>query len=170
MPADAPAEGQVEAASDLKRECYTLGPYRDRELADAAAARIRQEGLPASRRSSVERELRNYWVLIPPLATKQAADAIAAQLNRRGVKDFFVTQEPPNALSLGVFSQRRYADRRVREMEDLGYEVEVEPIYRDRTVYWLDYETRGGHVVPEQVWRGSVPDAAGVERLPRDCR
>jgi hypothetical protein len=159
----------TEASAESARECFTLGPYRDRELADDAAGRIREVGLPASRRSSVERVLRSYWVLIPPLANKEAADAIAAQLKRRGVKDFFVTEEPPNAVSLGVFSQRRYADRRVSEMEHLGYEVEVEPIYRDRTVYWLDYETRSDSSVPEQVWRGSVPDGSGVERLPREC-
>jgi cell division septation protein DedD len=159
----------TEASPEPARECFTLGPYRDRDRADDVADRIREAGLPASRRSSVERVLRSYWVLIPPLPNEEAADAIAAQLKRRGVKDFFVTEEPPNAVSLGVFSQRRYADRRVSEMERLGYEVEVEPIYRDRTVYWLDYETRSDNSVPEQVWRGSVPDGSGVERLPREC-
>jgi hypothetical protein len=108
-------------------------------------------------------------VLIPPLPSKAAADAIAGQLERRGVKDFFVTEEPANAVSLGVFSQRRYAERRLRQMQDLGYEVEIEPIYRDRTVYWLDYETRADRQVSDQLWRGSVPDGGGVERLPREC-
>jgi hypothetical protein len=165
-----PTAEQENTPAEPVRECFTLGPYREREIADATAAQIRAAGLPASRRASVEPELRGYWVLIPPLSTKAAADAIAEQLQRRGVQDFFVTEEPPNAVSLGVFSQRRYAERRLRQMQELGYEVEIEPIYRDRTVYWLDYETRGDLEVAEQVWRGSMPDGGGIERLPRDCR
>jgi hypothetical protein len=49
----------------------------------------------------------SYWVIIPPLTDKAAADKKAEELKRMGVSDFYVVTEAGpyrNAISLGTFS------------------------------------------------------------------
>jgi hypothetical protein len=54
----------------------------------------------------------SYWVVIPPLSDKAAADKKAVELKRMGIGDFFVVTEAGpyrNAISLGTFSNEETA-------------------------------------------------------------
>ncbi len=64
-----------------------------------------------------------YWVFIPPLANKPAADKKAAELKWLGVSDFFVVQETgPNhlAISLGIFSSEPAAKQQLEALQAKG--------------------------------------------------
>ena len=67
-------------------------------------------------------ETAGWWVFVPPLASKAAADRRGAELKGQGVAEFFViTEDGPNrfAISLGVFKTeegaRNYVDTLVRQ-------------------------------------------------------
>jgi len=65
----------------------------------------------------------SYWVFIPPLATKQEADAKATELKKLHIQDFLVVQEngPNNrAISLGVFSSQEAADTHLENLRGKG--------------------------------------------------
>ena len=54
----------------------------------------------------------NYWVYIPPLSDKNAADKKAAELKKMGVGDYYVVGDAGpyhNAISLGSFSNEETA-------------------------------------------------------------
>ena len=60
----------------------------------------------------IERDI-GYWVYIPPLKNKAAANRKIAELKAAGVKEYFVVQTPGhwlNAISLGVFKTREAAE------------------------------------------------------------
>lgn len=64
-----------------------------------------------------------WWVFIPPLPDKAAADKKAAELRQLGISDYFVIQEAgPNrlAVSLGVFSSEKSAQDRLAELKAKG--------------------------------------------------
>ncbi len=64
-----------------------------------------------------------YWVFVPPLANKAAAEKKAAELKSIGVSDYFIVQEAGVnhlALSLGVFSTEQAAKDRLEVLRGQG--------------------------------------------------
>ena len=65
----------------------------------------------------------NYWVYIPPLASKKDADAKAGELKKLGLKDYFIVQEQgPNnrAISLGLYSTKELASAYLETLRGKG--------------------------------------------------
>lgn len=64
-----------------------------------------------------------WWVYIPPLADKAAADKKAGELRAFGISDYFIVQEAGAsryAISLGVFSSEKGGQDRLAEVKGLG--------------------------------------------------
>lgn len=81
-------------------------------VAQAEAAKLK-----ASRRSEG-----SWWVFIPPQGDKKGADKKAGELQRLGVKEFFVVTEGAQqfAISLGVFSREEAAQKRLEQLQSQG--------------------------------------------------
>ena len=150
----------------VKRSCYTLGPFmNDDDLSEAAKALI-QSGRPIEKRASDKKEQIGYWVFIPPFSTREAALSKGEELKLLGEKHLYVVKEPEkykNSISLGVFKGKSNAERRYRQMKNLGYEVKLEGRYRQDPVYWIDYsEQQGNQGLPLEKF-------VGAQRLDRPC-
>ncbi len=64
-----------------------------------------------------------WWVFIPPLPDKAAADKKAGELRDFGITDYFIVQEAGAsryAISLGVFSSEKGGQDRLAEVKALG--------------------------------------------------
>jgi hypothetical protein len=91
-------------AAQLANVCLEWGNFNDVETAAAIAAlEPLQLGKQLSQRQ-VELALA-YWVYLPPLPTRSAAEKKVAELKTQGLKDFLIIADGPqkNAISLGVF-------------------------------------------------------------------
>lgn len=91
-------------AAAVARVCRRLGPLAEADAERVNAALAGKAGLKTVLRPIEEK---SYWVFIPPLADKAAADKKAVELKRMGIGDFFVvTDAGPyrNAIALGSFS------------------------------------------------------------------
>jgi len=102
--------------------CLELGAF-----SPAEAPRVQQalEPLALGARLSQRRveEVASYWVFMPPLRNRQAANQKAAELRKLGVEDFFIVQEDPKlrfAISLGVFRTEEAARSRLGELRTKG--------------------------------------------------
>jgi len=102
--------------------CLELGGFSPGEV-----ARVQQalEPLALGSRLSQRRaeEVANYWVFMPPLRNRQAANLKAAELRKLGVEDFFIILEDPKlrfAISLGVFKTEEAARTRLAELRTKG--------------------------------------------------
>ncbi|OIR06840.1 sporulation related domain protein [mine drainage metagenome] len=72
---------------------------------------------------TAERQPDGYWVLIPSLADRQAAEKKLAELKRLGVSDYsLMTAAGPNqfAISLGLFQSKQAADERLQTLAGRG--------------------------------------------------
>ncbi len=116
-----PASSAV-AASAGTPVCLEWGEFSGADLTKAAAALAPlQLGNKLSQRQ-VEHTI-GYWVYIPPIADKNALNQKIAQLKARGVKEYFVVQEPGqwlNAISLGVFKTEETAKKFLDELRAKG--------------------------------------------------
>ena len=102
--------------------CLELGAFSPVDV-----PRVQQalEPLALGSRLSQRRaqEIASYWVFIPPLRNRQAANQKAAELKKLGVEDFFVVLEDPKArfaISLGVFKTEEAARSRLAELRTKG--------------------------------------------------
>lgn len=130
----APAAGATPAAP----VCLRLGPF-----ADAAARATLAARLPAAVEAQPEdvptRAARGWKVFLPPLASREAAQAEAARLRAAGVRDLFVLAEgeDANAIALGRFGSEDGARRRLAELQALGVQAQAAPVGGAPAQAWL---------------------------------
>ncbi len=151
------------------RLCYTLGPFKEKTEAQEVAQRFRDAGVEVSLRPSQEQEYMGMMVYIGPHDTRKQAIEVARGLAEKGVREYIIFSDPDkmNALSLGVFGLKKNAERRVAELEKLGYQPKTEMRYRQRTIYWLDY----AESEPDSLrrWIDELKDQRGISRITRQC-
>ena len=109
---------KVAALADV---CLEWGPFNDGERT-RALAELQPAGLG---RLLTQKRVENasaYWVFVPRLANKAAADKRAAELSAAGIKDLFVFDNGPQrlAISLGVFRTEDAASAYVAELGKRG--------------------------------------------------
>lgn len=126
---------------ELAARCYTLGPFKSKDDANAVRDQLTAVGLGAKRRMSKDNTRKGLWVLLPPEASRQEAKQSINQLKEKGIKDYFlvVTGEQANAVSLGVFAQSDSAQRRFEEIKELGFSPKIQAVDLPLREYWLDW-------------------------------
>jgi len=153
--------------------CYTLGPFRDLDNLRGLTREIKSYVVKADFRGREEKEQTLYWVYIKPEKTRNKAIEMGKRLKAKKIKDFYVIRdgEKENGLSLGHFRNKNGAYGLAKKVQNLGFDVVVEPVFRTYTVYWLDYQLSAGANVPESVFEKYINTAKKdkVSRLRRDC-
>ena len=159
----------VTKESPVATACYTLGPFKDKDLSDKAMAMLRGHVSDLKHRTREENEQQRYWVYIPSLKNRSEAIAKSKQLAKKKINDYYIirTGDKNNGISLGHFKEKVHAYRRLEKLKSLGFEVEIEPIYHTYIVHWLDYRLSGEQPVENGVLVEFQDD--GIARLDRSC-
>jgi hypothetical protein len=101
--------------------CVEWGPFTDAERTRALAD---LEPLALGKLLTQRRveSATAFWVYVPPLSSKAAAETRAAVLRASGIKDLFVVDSGPQrfAISLGVFRTEEAADAYLAELVAKG--------------------------------------------------
>jgi len=109
---------KVSALADV---CLEWGPLSD---GDRARALHELEPLDLARLTSQKKVevVTNYWVFIPPAATRQAADRRVEDLKAQNVRDVALVDSGPQrlAISLGAFRTEAGAQARLTALDTLG--------------------------------------------------
>ncbi|MDE0058705.1 MAG: tetratricopeptide repeat protein [Defluviicoccus sp.] len=133
-PTTGPARAIVATGSEpvsddtLSGECVRAGDFKDRSAATQAAAWMQSEGAEIIDIVYENRQDNGmHWVHLPPAASREAAQKTVRELRGKGVRDIAILRRDSrrNVVSLGVFGKRSNANRRVAQLEKLGYRVEV---------------------------------------------
>lgn len=90
----------------------------------------------------------SYWVFIPPYKTASAARDVSAQLAKAKVRDFLVVRsgEYKHGISLGLFSQRERADKRLQQVLALKLAIrrpEIQTRSTSMQSYWMVLQLSG---------------------------
>ncbi len=122
--------------------CTSLGPFADLPQASQAQAALRAAGFQPRQRMEQGEIWAGYWVSVQGLATRDAAEAALKTLTANGIGDVYVMpgSDPPNVLSLGVFSDYQRAQRRLDEVRAIGLTPRIDDRKRAGSVYWIDVE------------------------------
>lgn len=142
VPEPLPAASARAAANGERAPlCYMAGPYAD-EL-DARHLLARAAALSFSGRiNTVEiatGEPAEYWVLVPPRASRAEAMRVLRELQQRSYDSYIVTQgELAEAVSLGLFRNKESAYRLQKTIEGYDIPAEVRVMNKASREYWVE--------------------------------
>ena len=160
-----------EASSPMRDEssCYTLGPFKDKNIMQQLRETIAEYVTDMSVRKRQESEKHRYWVYVPALPDRKQAKLVAKQLRQKNINDFYIvlSGKSKNSISLGHYREQKHANLRMKRVIDLGLKAEIDVIYRDYDIYWLDYKV--DEVNSESVFSVEEYISEGVSQLARDC-
>ena len=99
---------------------------------------------------------KGFWVTLGGVPNRAAADQIIERLRRAGVADAYAMPADGSdvTISLGLFSERQRALRRLDDVKAIGLDPRIVDRERTGTVYWIDVD-----VVPP----AELPDAARLQ-------
>jgi hypothetical protein len=131
------------------RACLEWGSF---VVADVPRAAKSVDALQAGLRYAERRVegTASYWVYIPPLPNRRAAEVRLAELKRLGGDEYYLVQDDPkflNAISLGLFTSEAGAQARREAMLKVGVK-EATVAVRDNNATRVYLRFRN---VPEQV-------------------
>lgn len=131
--------------------CLSLGPFFDLSEAARASTSLRTSGLEPRQRATVGAIWAGWWVALEGLGSREEAEPVVERLRQFGVGDAYVVPEESGGvtISLGLFTERQRALRRVDDVRALGYEPALSERQRNGTVYWIDVDVRSAAQVPD---------------------
>lgn len=121
--------------------CYSLGPFTNKIESDNAQELLKDENIETKSIRLRDTGLSGFWVILPASESRKEANKHIKKLKKLKIKDYFLVATGPyeNAVSLGVFSQKKLARRRVDEMIRLGFIPRMESVALPRKVYWVNW-------------------------------
>jgi hypothetical protein len=137
--------------------CLRAGGFESEAAAERIAKGLRDEGSNVRRLGEEVGVTTRYWVMLPPAKSAAAAAPLLERLQRAGVKDFYLIRngENVNAISLGVFSAKGSAQRRVEQLRGLKLTPRIEEITLPRSRWWVEFEWPADKT--EDAWRRLLP-------------
>ncbi len=137
--ASPPPAARVAAANP----CTSVGPFASLKDASQAQAALRAVGFTPKQRFEQGGEMwMGYWVSVQNLETQKKAESAVKMLKDNGVTDVYLVpgSDPPNTLSLGVFSDYQRAQKRAEQISAFGFDPKIEDRKRAAAVYWIDVD------------------------------
>ena len=121
--------------------CYSLGPFIKKSQSTKAQLLLKENKFETVRVELRDTSRSGYWVTLPASNSRKEAKAHIARLKKLKVSDYFLVAKGTheNAVSLGVYSQKKLARRRVDEIIRLGFIPRMESVPLPRKVYWLNW-------------------------------
>jgi hypothetical protein len=122
-PAEATAAATAAAQEAPAVACIEVGNFALAEARRFEAQLAPLElGERQARRNVQGQEVSSYMVMIPPAATRDAAEKRAAELRAKGVADFYIIPEgqQKNGISLGVFKAESAAQTELAKLAKQG--------------------------------------------------
>lgn len=122
-------------------ECLALGPFVEREEARAAMTWLDERNVEGKQRIEKEQVRLGFQVSLPQFETRSEAMDMEEQLRADGVDDIYVETdgELRNTVMLGLFSERKRADKRAAAIRELGVNPEIKERSREAFTYWIDF-------------------------------
>ena len=152
--------------------CFSLGPFKVQDQADAALAKLAKLVLRATFREQEIHSAQQWWV-IEATKDERAAQKRLDELHKKKVADASIINngEYENMISLGVYASEALANKRVNALVKLGFRPVVEKHFDSITHYWIDVDEAGPRsVLTAAQLKDAIGGAQGVEKQKRACK
>ena len=155
---DGPSESSPAAASG--RACAHAGKFKDRKTVARAVEWMQSRGAEMiDLRQKKNRVVKSYRVYLPAFPSADAAAGKLAELRGRGIRDVAIIGKGAraNQISLGVFKRKNNMQRRVAQLEKLGYSARWAANAKTLTEYAIRVRTNGTPPDLTSAWGSEFP-------------
>ena len=175
-------ESQLILLSELKQQslknsaggmlCYSLGPFTNKVEAENAQELLKEEKVETKNIRLRDTSRSGFWVILPATETRKDANQHIKKLKKLKVKDYFLVVTGPykNAVSLGVYSQKNLARRRVDDMIRHGFIPRMESVALPRKVYWVNWYKDSGVQPKESTISDFKKHYTQLSKVERSCK
>ncbi|HID45815.1 MAG TPA: hypothetical protein EYP34_08685 [Chromatiaceae bacterium] len=145
--------------------CGELGPIRSRNMAEGYRRTLSANDAEARIAARPGKETVGYWVMIPEMPDTASAEAMLNRLRKAGFEDLWLMRkgEHKNAISMGLYTQERYAQRYADNIREKGFEPVVVPKQKNARVYWVLFSGVSDEAL-QKIQSQKLPANAVVEK------
>lgn len=132
------AKGSGQQFTGDDSACYEIGPFNKKEDAQQLLE-LMKPNVKQVKLYDKSKMLTKFWVFLPSKESLQAARKIVNELASKGIKDYQILTilGKKNAISLGLYKERKLAELQVQHIKSIGYSPEIRVIERKVLQYWL---------------------------------
>lgn len=166
---ESPGETRSGDDTATRRTCFAIGSVRDHAHALDISGRYAARQVKTRLKTSLDKHYLGVMVYVDGHASRAEAKQTAALLAANGIRDHIIINPEGrlHLLSLGVFGNRRNAERLRARAERHGVAAKLEQRFREHTVYFVFGEWTGRGGLPELLDGRDV--AEGIVRFPIPC-
>ncbi|SEC52108.1 SPOR domain-containing protein [Pseudomonas anguilliseptica] len=166
----APPRREVAEVQPVEAVCLFLGSFE--LMADASAVEQRLLSLDIqSRVQSMDAAAGvDYWVYLPPLASRQASLRQLRELQARKIDSYIITQgDLANGISLGIFPRSDSAQSVMQRLRDAGYEPSLRELTRAHRSFWVRISPQSRRLADDSLLQRLAFDFKGLEQQLMPC-
>nr|WP_313409385.1 SPOR domain-containing protein [Pseudomonas sp.] len=173
--ADAPrSHGDLSVSADVAASeaavCLFLGSFEDEARARVVEQRLLSLDIQADVRSVDAAAGVEYWVYLPPLASRQASLRQLRELQARRIDSYIITQgELANGISLGIFPRNDSANSVMQRLRNVGYEPQIRELSRAHRSFWVRVAPQSRRLADEFLLGRLAGDFAGLQHQLMPC-
>ncbi|MCW2290559.1 cell division septation protein DedD [Pseudomonas sp. BIGb0408] len=159
-----------EAPPEEEAVCLFLGSFED----NVEAEQVEQRLLSLDIRSQVQvvesAGAVDYWVYLPPLASRQASLRQLRELQARKIDSYIISQgDLSNGISLGIFPRHDSADSVISRLRRAGYEPLLRELPRANRRHWVRIAPASRRLVDDSLLERLSLDFKGLQHQLMPC-
>lgn len=161
-----PAESVV-GASEV---CLFLGGFDQEDAAKVVEQRLITLDIQSEVRVVDAPAGLDYWVYLPPLASRQASLRQLKELQARKIDSYIITQgDLSNGISLGMFPRSESAESVMQRLREVGYEPLMRELPRAHRNFWVRIASGSRRLVDDVLLQSLARDFNGLQHQLMPC-
>lgn len=166
----APPRREVAAAAAVEAVCLFLGSFEVKADASALEQRLLSLDIQSRVQSMDAAAGVDYWVYLPPLASRQASLRQLRELQARKIDSYIITQgDLANGISLGIFPRSDSAQSVMQRLRDAGYEPSLRELTRAHRSFWVRIAPQSRRLADDSLLQRLAFDFKGLEQQLMPC-
>lgn len=165
----APREQKRTGAME-NESCLFLGGFDEEGAARALEQRLLSLDIQATVQTAETAAGIDYWVYLPPLASRQASLRQLRELQARNIDAYIITVgDLANGVSLGIFSRKDSAEGVVARLRSIDYTALVRELPRMRRKQWLRVAPDGSAALTDAILQRLINEFPTMQHRQMPC-
>ena len=150
--------------------CLFLGGFDEEQQAESLEQRLLSLDVQSEVQQVDAATGVDYWVYLPPLASRQASLRQLRELQSRNIDSYIITVgDLSNGISLGIFSRKDSAEGVVARLREVGYAALVRELPRMHRKYWVRVAVASRNQLDDAILRGLKNDMPELQHRQMSC-
>jgi cell division septation protein DedD len=165
-----PSRRDAVIAQPAEAICLFLGSFDRAEDAASVEQRLLSLDIQSRVQSMDAAAGIDYWVYLPPLASRQASLRQLRELQARKIDSYIITQgDLANGISLGIFPRSDSAQSVMQRLRDAGYVPFLRELTRAHRSFWVRISPQSRRLADDALLQRLAVDFKGLEQQLMPC-